>query len=353
VKIRIKWRSLCAMACVGVLAFVSPKARAQNLFEADGFSFSVNEITPGGIVSSFASGLTDVSTVAFDRAGNLFVACSYGTNGTIIKITPGGVQSTFASGITNPQGLAFDSAGNLFVADFGSNYPIYTNGVVYEFTPGGTRTTFASGFQPVGMAFNRAGDLFVADVYSGNIYEFTPGGTQSTFASPGVVAYGLAFDGAGNLFVSSTTVGLGQDVIYKFTPEGTQSTFASGLSQPHGLAFNSAGILFDADYDYAGYGGGDKIYEFTPDGTRSTFVSGLNHPIGLAFQPVPELLGVITNGTFQLRVVVPSPYYSTVVQVSTNLVNWVNIYTNTPPFTLTNLVSAASPQCFYRAVLGH
>ena len=32
----------------------------------------------------------------------------------------------------------------------------------------------------------------------------------------------------------------------------------------------------------------------------------------------------------------PSPYYSTIIQASTDLVNWVNIYTNTPPFTFTD-----------------
>jgi sugar lactone lactonase YvrE len=45
-------------------------------------------------------------------------------------------RSTFASGSGEPQGLAFDRAGNLFVADGGG---------VDKFTPAGVRTTFASG----------------------------------------------------------------------------------------------------------------------------------------------------------------------------------------------------------------
>ena len=61
---------------------------------------------------------------------------------------------------------------------------IHGSGNIYEFTPGGARSTFASGLDdPFGLAFNGAGDLFEADYGSGNIYEFTPGGTQSTFAS--------------------------------------------------------------------------------------------------------------------------------------------------------------------------
>src|ERR1700693_2635666 len=46
-----------------------------------------------------------------------------------------GTRSTFASGLSLPTGLAFDSAGNLFEADAGSGH-------ILKFTPGGT--TFAS-----------------------------------------------------------------------------------------------------------------------------------------------------------------------------------------------------------------
>ena len=51
-------------------------------------------------------------------------------SGNIYEFTPGGVQSTFASGLCDPYGLAFNSAGDLFEADYGS-------GNIYEFTPGG------------------------------------------------------------------------------------------------------------------------------------------------------------------------------------------------------------------------
>ena len=82
-------------------------------------------------------------------------------------------QSTFGSGGRGPHGLAFDSAGNLFVASTGS-------GVIYEITPDGAQSIFASGLSaPYGLAFDRAGDLFEADLNSGNIYEFTPDGARS------------------------------------------------------------------------------------------------------------------------------------------------------------------------------
>ena len=41
-------------------------------------------------------------------------------DGSIYEYTPDGVRSTFASGLNQPRGLAFNSAGDLFVAENGS-----------------------------------------------------------------------------------------------------------------------------------------------------------------------------------------------------------------------------------------
>ena len=87
---------------------------------------SINEYTPTGVQSLFASGLSQPRGMAFDRFGNLLVANStldvnQTLQGTIIKISPGGVQSLFANVLAQGpigvflEGLAFDHAGNLFV----------------------------------------------------------------------------------------------------------------------------------------------------------------------------------------------------------------------------------------------
>lgn len=152
------------------------------------------------------------------------------SSGNIYEYTPGGVQSTFASGLSFPYGLAFNSAGNLFVSSGDGN--------IYEYTPDGTQSAFASVFpeRPVGLAFDSAGDLFVASYFgggldgTGNIYEFTPGGAQSAFASGLNFPVGLAFDSADDLFVSDSYN------IFEYTPGGVQSTFASS---PVGLGFLS------------------------------------------------------------------------------------------------------------------
>jgi sugar lactone lactonase YvrE len=149
----------------------------------------------------------------------------------------------------------------------------------------------------VGLAFNRAGDLFVSSSL-GTIYKFTPGGTQSTFASGLTTPIGLAFNGAGNLFVADAGPGI-SGTITEITPGGTKSTFASGLNYPEGLTFNSAGNLFVATED-------GQIYEYSTGGTQSTFVSGLSNLAGIAFQgetlPVPEpsTLWMLVAGAFIL-----------------------------------------------------
>jgi sugar lactone lactonase YvrE len=216
------------------------------------------------------------------QAQNLYVANA--NNSTIIKITPGGDQSTFASsGLNHPYGLAFDRAGDLFVAD-------HESGNIYEFTNGvaANQGIFASGFnyttEPVALAFDTAGDLFVASDQSANIYEFTNGiaANQGVFchlSSAGI--QGLAFDSSGNLFASQP----GNNTIAKITPGGVQSNFASNLNFPVGLAFDSSGNLFAAN------GGSGKIYEYTNGvaANQGTFATPTSSIQGLTFDSAGDL----------------------------------------------------------------
>jgi hypothetical protein len=70
----------------------------------------------------------------------------------------------------------------------------------------------------------------------------------------------------------------------------------------------------------------------------------------IALQPPQFGSFVNSNGTFRLTIT--SPSYSTIIEASTNLVNWVPVYTNMPPFTFTNSNASSYPYRFYRAVLG-
>ncbi|MEY2465862.1 MAG: hypothetical protein QOD03_383, partial [Verrucomicrobiota bacterium] len=73
--------------------------------------------------------------------------------------------------------------------------------------------------------------------------------------------------------------------------------------------------------------------------------------VGVA-QP-PQLASVLvnSNGMFSVTVSDPNvPPSTTVIQTSTNLTTWLNVYTNTPPFTFTDPNSTNYPIRFYRAL---
>jgi len=151
------------------------------------------------------------------------------------------------------------------------------------------QSTFASGLNsPTSLAFNGAGDLFVSNYGGSDILEFTPSGMETTFASV-IDPRGLAFNSAGNLFVVSL------DSIYAYTPGRLRSTYASALTTPDGLAFNQAGNLFVSE-QVAG-----EVLEITPSRTKSIFASGLgvsgNGPDFLTFRveetPEPSVVWLL------------------------------------------------------------
>ncbi len=237
------------------------------LYMADIEQYAVYKFTAGGSQSTIGTYL-EPSVLAVDRSGDVYVGVV--AYGSINEITPSGGYSVFATGLNGPAGLAFDKSGNLFEADGSNN--------IYKFTPNGTQSTFASGLNsPAGLAFNSSGDLFEADWGSGNIYEFTPGGTRSTFAGGLATPIALQFDASGDLFEADA----GSGKIYEFTPGGIRSTFASGLGSLRGLAIDNNDDIFVDEQLPA------SIIEFTPNGTQSTFASGFNDPDGMAFGPKP------------------------------------------------------------------
>lgn len=72
----------------------------------------------------------------------------------ILKFTPDGIESTFATGLSWPRGLAFDRAGNLFVAEAIPPPPNLSVGPILKFTPDGVESVFASNlYVPEFLAF--------------------------------------------------------------------------------------------------------------------------------------------------------------------------------------------------------
>ena len=242
----------------------------------------VYRFTPTGSQDVFVSG-PFADYLAFDAKGNLFVS-DLRDPPRISKITPGGTITTFAPGLV-PTGLAFDQAGNFFAGD-------RTTNSIFRYTPSGDRTTFTSGIAANYLAFDRSGNLFVSiagtTAGTGSIVKFTPAGVQSPFAAGLNSPQGLAFDGAGNLFLAELTTGN----ILKFTPTGARSTFTTVAASPRSLVFDRDGNLFAGDF------GGGKILKFAPNNpTPIPFASGI-FVGGLAFEPPTAQLTNISTRAF-------------------------------------------------------
>lgn len=322
---------------LGALAFtcfaLSPIAQAQlelpppnaNLFASingfttdcgfdQNFAGAIYQYTPAGVQSTFWAGFSRPRGVAFDSAGNLFVATNFfgavSIQSTIVKFLRG-IGTTFATLSDNfyAEGLAIDGADNIFVVAIDVNDPNLAS-TIFKFASDGTQSTFGSvPGQGFGCAFDTADNLFVA---SGDqtVYEFTTDGTRSIFVDPTAFPpdqgpVGLAFDGLGNLFVSTEPNGVpppsGDGLILEFAPDGTGTTFADVHNYARGLAFDSEGNLFVAEVGINGVScdaPGD-ILKFAPDGTRTVFASGIGNlnagpefltfhlPITSRFRPRP------------------------------------------------------------------
>jgi len=230
------------------------------------------------VATPLAENLHPVTNPALDVEGNVFVTFS-GSRGqkvpvSIFKIDTNYHVKPFLTELMNATSIAFDRAGEMYVS---SRY----DGAVYRVAPNGTMSTYAESMGvATGIAFDKAENLYVGD-RSGTIFKIARDRQIFVFATlePSVSAYHLAFGPHGDLFVTGPTPS-SFDAVYKVDPHGAVSVFYRGLGRPQGLAFDREGNLYVA----ASLGGKRGIVKITPEGTAALAVAGPNL-VGLAFAP--------------------------------------------------------------------
>ncbi len=217
------------------------------------------------------TGFSSPVGMAFDRAGNLFVA-EWGA-GRISRITPDGARSTFADGLSGPSGLAIDTEGRIYVAS-------YSGDVVYRFSPTGERQTWITGLAtPAGLGFDRAGRLLVANRRTNEILAFGADKARHVVVSGLRTPVGAVHRADGGYVVSNIARG-----ITILSGDGRRTETGESLRSPGpGIAQTPGGRVFVVDY------GGTTISEVFADGRVVTFADGLSSPVGLTVSPSGDL----------------------------------------------------------------
>jgi sugar lactone lactonase YvrE len=286
---------------------------AGNLYLADQGNASVREVTPDGIIHTLAgTGETgfggdggpasrsqlsaDLSGLAFDSKGNLYISDSGNNRIRMISATDGTIR-TVVDGSKLPQketefgfnAIAFDGADNLYIADgtYSQIFRVAADGTFSVFAgtgkyadngDGGPATKAALEY-PLGLWFDTSGALYVSDYDANRIRKITADGMISTVAGSGKSGFAgdggpaaqavlngptfFAADAAGNLYVldNSRVRRIGADgniatVAGAANPNAidsgdggpaTQATFRN----PAGLAVSVAGDLYISSFNSA------------------------------------------------------------------------------------------------------
>ncbi len=231
------------------------------------------------VALAIATDLHQVDSPAFDREGNLYVACS-GTRGqrvpvSIFRVRRNGTQEPFVSGIVNATSLAFGPDDRLYVS---SRF----EGKVYRVDADGRPTAIGTDLGVAcGLAFAPDGSLFVGD-RSGTILHLDPAtGAARPHATlpPSVAAFHLAMGPDGALYATGPTLAA-YDHVYRIEASGAVETIRSDFGRPQGLAFDRGGVLHVVEAA-AGWSG---VYRVADDGAIEQIIAGTNL-VGLAFDP--------------------------------------------------------------------
>jgi uncharacterized protein (TIGR03437 family) len=294
--------------------------------------------------------------LAVDSAGNLYIA-DEGHNRIRKVDVSTGIITTFAGNGTpghsgdggpatsaqllEPLGVAFDKAGNLYIADSSSVRKVDTSGTITTVaggtltpTPGDGGPAIDAGISPRAVAIDAAGNIFISDSLTQTVREVNTQGIINRFAGvsggsgssgdggPATSAlfgglYGVAVDSAENVYISD----FGNYRLRKVNAAGIITTAAGGAGssgaigdggpptsaflQPSDVAVDSAGNYYIADYV------NNRVRKVTigakVPGLLSA-ASSLYFSIGVAVNssPNPETIDAYTLGAVPLLFTVSS-----------------------------------------------
>lgn len=322
------------------VSFNNPQAltvdASGNIFVADTKNHVIRKVTQSGVVTTFAgiagsAGLVDgaAGTAKFnlpagmtiDNGGNIYVADA--GNNAIRKITPAGQVSTFVTGIADLSSIAIDQNGNIYAVDSGK-------GLLRKISASGQVSTFASGFNlPSGVSVDVIGNIYVTNSGNNLIKKVSPAGAVSTLCGNGSIGstngylnqasfnypYGISADIFGNIYVTD----FNNHLIRKIVTTG----YTIDKTLPAGLTFDGkTGTISGtptvlsppANYTVVAYNTGGSSTTVINIEVSNVLVPPVpkpeisytpNSPVYMVNRPITPLApvnagGILPNGTYGL-----------------------------------------------------
>lgn len=283
----------------------------QDVYIADTNNNRIRRVDSAGMITTVAGGgnsedgglatdakLLSPQGIVVGELG-MYIPDTVGNIGRVWHVDSAGVIATVAGGrsiigdgagataaqLGDPLGVAIDALGEIYVADTGYERirridrtgvitTVAGNGI-FGYGGDGSAATAAELSSPGDLAIDGVGNLYIADTSNHRIRRVDPNGTITTVAGTGTggysgdggaataaklfFPYGVAVDGAGNLYIAdtynqrirrvdtsgeiTTVAGVGT---LGYSGDGSAAT-AAQLHYPHGVAIDKLGNLYIAD----------------------------------------------------------------------------------------------------------
>lgn len=221
---------------------------------------------PPTFIANYYYSFNQVSQMALGPDANVYLADAY-RNRIVVLNQAGGLVSIYTgaglplNGLGLPSGVAFDAAGNLYVAEQSkSRISKFAPGFVPLFTMGTPGSGPGQLNYPSNLAISPDGaTIYVAELLNHRVSRFDPAGNfLGSFGGPSAGSgpgqfnhpFGIVVDAAGDVFVADQR----NHRIQRFGPTGTYlgewGVFGTGPGQFHfpvGLGLDAAGKFYVTD----------------------------------------------------------------------------------------------------------
>jgi sugar lactone lactonase YvrE len=207
------------------------------------------------------------------------------TTGPVVVSTDGALSNAYDVSVAVPiaenlhpvANPALDAEGNIYATFSGSRGQKVPVSIYKIDTNYGVKPFLTDMMNATGIAFDRAGQMYVSSRFDGTVYRVAPNGSMSAYAQGMGVATGIAFDPEENLYVGDRS-----GTIFKISHDRQIFVFATlepSVSAYH-LAFGPGGDLYVTGPTTSSF---DAVYRINPQGEVAVFYRGLGRPQGLAF----------------------------------------------------------------------